>query len=560
MEHTMSDVLRVTTEGYLFDLDRDNPPSPARIESDLLSEIRAVINAQNGMLEDGERKWKSPQMLGFQQIAEIVAYLYPVYRIATAGTNADTTYDLLAIYQSEGPDEGIYVTSDEVFRNLARSYNYQLTTREFNEFMTALRDMVPRKECCHEPNLIAVNNGIFDFDTKQLLPFTPDLVFMAKSRINYNPNAQNITIHNPDDNTDWDVESWMHSLSDDPDIVNVLWEVLGAIVRPNVPWNKSAWFYSETGNNGKGTLCELMRQLCGDGSFASIPLSDMGKDFMLEPLTRATAIIVDENDVGTYIDKAANLKAIITNDAISINRKFKQAISYRFYGFMVQCLNEMPRIKDKSDSFFRRQLFIPFDKCFTGAERKYIKHDYLHRIEVLEYVLYRVLHMTNYTLSEPAACKAALEEYKEYNDPVRQFIEEIIPLLSWDLVPYKFVFDLYVAWSKKNFTNSNPLGRNVFLKTFKALMKDNPDWICKTQNTNGKVKDTNIRPCNRMDEPEHLIDDYQLMDWMNPLYRGSLDWEKRCKPPLKSEYTGMLRAVPRTQVCENESECEYGYA
>ena len=227
---------------------------------------------------------------------------------------------------------------------------------------------------------------------------------------------------------------------------------------------------------------------------------------------------------------------------------------------MVQCLNEMPRIKDKSDSFFRRQLFIPFNKCFTGAERKYIKHDYLHRTDVLEYVLYRVLHMTNYTLSEPAACKAALEEYKEYNDPVRQFIEEIIPLLSWDLVPYKFVFDLYVAWSKKNFTNSNPLGRNVFLKTFKALMKDNPDWICKTQNTNGKVKDTNIRPCNRMDEPEHLIDDYQLMDWMNPLYRGSLDWEKRCKPPLKSEYTGMLRAVPRTQVCESESECEYGYA
>lgn len=560
MEHTMSDVLRVTTEGYLFDLDRDNPPSPAVIESDLLKDIRAVINAQNGMLEDGERKWKPPIALGFQQIAEIVAYLYPVCRIATAGTNADSSYDLLAIYQSEGPDEGIYVTSDEVFRNLARSYNYQLTTREFNEFMTALRDIVPRKSRCHEPNLIAVNNGIFDFDTKQLLPFTPDLVFMAKSRINYNPSATNITIHNPDDGTDWDVESWMHSLSDDPDIVNVLWEVLGAIVRPNVPWNKSAWFYSETGNNGKGTLCELMRQLCGDGSFASIPLSDMGKDFMLEPLTRATAIIVDENDVGTYIDKAANLKAIITNDAISINRKFKQAISYRFYGFMVQCLNEMPRIKDKSDSFFRRQLFIPFDKCFTGAERKYIKHDYLHRIEVLEYVLYRVLHMTNYTLSEPAACKAALEEYKEYNDPVRQFIEEIIPLLSWDLVPYKFVFDLYVAWSKKNFTNSNPLGRNVFLKTFKALMKDNPDWICKTQNTNGKVKDTNIRPCNRMDEPEHLIDDYQLMDWMNPLYRGSLDWEKRCKPPLKSEYTGMLRAVPRTQVCESESECEYGYA
>ena len=535
MEHTMSDVLRVTTEGYLFDLDRDNPPSPARIESDLLSEIRTVINAQNGMLEDGERKWKPPIALGFQQIAEIVAYLYPVCRIATAGTNADSSYDLLAIYQSEGLDEGLYVTDDEVFRNLARSYNYQLTTREFNEFMTALRDMVPRKECCHEPNLIAVNNGIFNFDTKQLLPFTPDLVFMAKSRINYNPNAQNITIHNPDDNTNWDVESWMHSLSDDPDIVNVLWEVLGAIVRPNVPWNKSAWFYSETGNNGKGTLCELMRQLCGDGSFASIPLSDMGKDFMLEPLTRATAIIVDENDVGTYIDKAANLKAIITNDAISINRKFKQAISYRFYGFMVQCLNEMPRIKDKSDSFWRRQLFIPFTKCFTGAERKYIKHDYLHRIEVLEYVLYRVLHMDNYTLSVPDACKAALAEYKDFNDPVRQFIEEIVPRLSWDLVPYTFLYDLYRAWYERNNPKGAVSSSVTFKKDFRTLMKDNPVWDCSDHTKNRRTG-------TKLDYPEMLIQEFHLTSWMNPRYTASYDKAKMCTPDnLQEFYTGMER-------------------
>ncbi len=33
---------------------------------------------------------------------------------------------------------------------------------------------------------------------------------------------------------------------------------------------------------------------------------------MLEQLLHVSAIIVDENDVGTYIDAAANLKAIIT--------------------------------------------------------------------------------------------------------------------------------------------------------------------------------------------------------------------------------------------------------
>ena len=41
---------------------------------------------------------------------------------------------------------------------------------------------------------------------------------------------------------------------------------MGAIIRPHVRWNKSAWFYSERGNNGKGTLCDLLRKSCGRDS------------------------------------------------------------------------------------------------------------------------------------------------------------------------------------------------------------------------------------------------------------------------------------------------------
>src|SRR5699024_575447 len=131
-------------------------------------------------------------------------------------------------------------------------------------------------------------------------------------------------------------------------MADLIWEIIGAIIRPHVSWGKTAWFYSEQGNNGKGTLCALMRELCGPRSHTSIPLSDFGKEFALEPLVRASAIITDENDVGTFIDKAANLKAIVTGDVIQINRKYRMPIAYQFRGFMVQCLNEFPRMKDKS--------------------------------------------------------------------------------------------------------------------------------------------------------------------------------------------------------------------
>ena len=160
------------------------------------------------------------------------------------------------MYQEDGLDEGIYITSEDVFIKIAREYHPFISTGDLNEMFACLKDCAPRKQKCKAKNLIAVNNGIFDFDTKQLRPFTPDLVFLSKSRVSYKVNVQNPVIHNNDDGTDWDVESWMADLSDDPEVVHLLWQILGAIIRPNVAWDKSAWLYSESGNNGKGTLCD----------------------------------------------------------------------------------------------------------------------------------------------------------------------------------------------------------------------------------------------------------------------------------------------------------------
>lgn len=104
------------------------------------------------------------------------------------------------------------------------------------------------------------------------------MAFICKSHVNFVDNPQNPHITMPDGAV-WDVESWMQSLSDDPEIVMLLWQVIGAVIRPNVPWNKSVWLYSEAGNNGKATLCELMRNLCGSGAYTSISLAQFGAQF-----------------------------------------------------------------------------------------------------------------------------------------------------------------------------------------------------------------------------------------------------------------------------------------
>ena len=449
-----------------------------------------------------------------------------------------------------------YTTSEDDIRTTARKYNTQLTLKEFAEVLAVLREDSPRRNQSSHRDLIAVGNGVFyygreaiditvagvDFhlEPKSLIDFHPALVFLAKCHVEYVEDPVNPVIVHPVDRTVWDIESWIRELSDDEGVPELLWEIIGAIIRPHVSWGKTAWFYSEQGNNGKGTLCALMRELCGPRSHTSIPLSDFGKDFALEPLVRASAIIVDENDVGTFIDKAANLKAIVTGDVIQINRKFRMPIAYQFFGFMVQCLNEFPRVKDKSESFYRRQLFVPFMKSFTGMERKYIKNDYLKRREVLEYAPWYVLNKAGstdpgcyYELSEPPATKAVLAEYKEANDPVRAFWEEFRERLVWDLVPFTFAYDLYKSWFAEVSPSGSPVSNKQFITDLVAIVRPDPLWHCPDKNKK-------IRPGQMMTAPETLIAEYDLKKWLNPSYSGS-DQHKKSQPVLQANYRGLLR-------------------
>lgn len=539
MAKTKDETIRSVTIKYLDALDLSNLPGLDDLKGDLIEKTQQAFQLENSVKDKG-LAWRIPDTLTPWQIASLILKIHHVHYISCTESRSSSDYDVLGVYQSDGPDAGLYVTDLNVLSNLIAEYDILADSRKIEEVIKILQRTAERCARCDDPDLIPVNNGVFNYKTKQLLPFTPELVFLTKSRVNYNPAAVNQVIYNTDDKTSWDVESWMNELSDDPEIVNLLWEIMGAIIRPFVHWNKAAWFYSEIGNNGKGTLCELMRGLCGDGSYASIPLSLFSQEFMLEPLVRASAIIVDENDVGGFVDKAANLKAVITQDVIQINRKFKSPMALRFRGFMVQCLNEYPRIKDKSDSFYRRQLFVPFEKNFNGIERKYIKGDYLHRTEILEYVLKKVLNTNYYSLSEPMACKAALDTYKGYNDPVRQFAEEIIPLCRWDALPYKFLYDLYKAWYSQNCPGGSIEGANKFTSQIRSLVKNQtiPGFCVQV---NASCRELCFR-ASRITYPEPLILTYGLKAWQDPHYTGG-DKQRICTPNFEQNknFTGIYR-------------------
>ena len=533
---TLNYIIQHETRRFIDNLDPSNPPTPTEIEIDLIQQIKAQIQILNADL-DSKNRMVAPKALNHSQIAELMMALYPIAKIIVSENEDDPDANVLAIYQKEGKFKGTYRYNKKDLRKIARQFKYGLNMREFEEIEEVLKDIAPQKRRTTDPDLIAVENGIFNYKTKELQPFDPELVYLSKSQVAYNEHAKNIIIHNDDDNTDWDVETWVEELSDDPEIIKSLWEIMSAIVRPHVRWDKAAWLFSTKGANGKGTLVTLMRNLVGQNSYASIPIDDFsGKNqFSLAPLLNATSVIVDENDVGTYIDKAANLKAVVTNDVITIEKKGKDRIAYQFYGFMVQCLNEFPQVKDKTNSFNRRQLFIPMNKSFEGVERKYIKTDYLFRQDVLEYVLFKVLNTNFYTLSTPEASKEILEEFKSNNDPLYDFTSIMLEDLAWDVVPTDFLYDLYEAWYLKNVSKKGQIGSKIkFKREVETIIQQK--FKDKWEYHKGQYRMTVTDVTN----PEPYIAQYKLEDWYADTTSTNVD--KLSKPNLAGRrYSGVFK-------------------
>ena len=306
----------------------------------------------------------------------------------------------LMTYEDAGPDEGLYVPAEDSIRRLARQYHYTISSKDLNAVVECVRDSVSLLKESEDSDVVALANGLFNLRTKELRPFSPDVVLTSKASVAFRENATTCPVIDG-----WSVDEWIRGLANnDLDVDKLFWQVIAALFRPDHSFNKAALLYSPTGSNGKGTFVELLRNLVGVERVATLSMSDFSEQFLPEELRSAFCVLSDENEVGYYLKEAGAFKAWVTHDWTRFNVKHGSMTSIKGRGLCVFCANELPSSKDKSESLYRRFIPIPFLKRYVGAdENKAIKNDYVKLPEVLEYVAHKALMMDLFdSFIEPA--------------------------------------------------------------------------------------------------------------------------------------------------------------
>lgn len=526
--------------------------NPRKCSIALLDYLNHRIDIENAIRSDDD-KLSPLKELPFLCIAMLIAARGDVALVSGGDKSGQNKKPRLAmddrlrlpigIYQSSGDNEGVWELTnspDESFGVLIEKYKPTATKKDKAEIFALAKSRLPIVSTCCISYLAAFENGIWDALNKKLLPFSKDLVFTSKCHTNLNVNAQNPFIHIPEDGSTWDVDTWLSELGD-ADMVMTIKEVIAASMLTNTSFDKMVLFFSSSGCNCKGTLCQLIRNILGEETVANIPLNEFSKSFGLSKLPGANAIIVDENSVSDFSKGLQELKAVITNDIVSVNQKYIKEFDYRFKGRVIQCINDLPNTNDKTNSFLRRLHIVTFENTFVTNPKKYIKDRLIYMEEVKEYIVKMVMVDMPYfdSFTETAATKRALASYLDATNAVVAYLNEILPLVQWDLLPGQdFLYSGFQTWYKNYSPSGKVCGRTDFYDTVRTYVNSSTtewEWTdcCRSQ---GYI-DPSVR--------EPLLIDLGLTEFINPVYApGNPQREYPDVRKIKTKYSGLKRRSP----------------
>lgn len=364
-------------------------------------------------------------------------------------------------------NEGIYTQNYTYIRRVISWLEPKHNKRKADDVIYHLiHNFAAVKPRTNDPNLIPVNNGVYNKETKKLESFTPKYVFTTKISTDYVEDAPSPVING------WTFDNWLYEIAcADREVYTLLWQVVNDSLNGNYT-RKKAIFLVGHGNNGKGTFQVMLSNLIGFDNVASLKVNEFDHDFKLGVLEGKTLVIGDDVPVGVNVEDSSNFNSVVTGDSVLVNIKNKQPFRTVYRCTVIQSTNGMPRFKNKTGGTNRRLLIVPFNADFNGKkENPDIKEKFLNDKKVLEYILYKAINLDFKKFIIPQVSAKMLEEYKQDNDPVYDF--KVVEFDTWnvDKVPKSVVYFRYKIFCENS--GYHALSERKFYKSFNQYLSKN---------------------------------------------------------------------------------------
>ena len=292
------------------------------------------------LAEAEERRKQRHELIG-----EGTDFVKAKYRFRTIRDSKEILY-----YDSS---KGVYVPYGDIIieQEIHRKYRYKLKKADISEIKNFVRidTYTTLEEFDSNIDIINLEDGLFNWRTKEFLPHTPDYYSLNQKPIKYNPEAIPRRFI-----------KFLLEVLHLKDIRTVVELIAYTFIRTH--WFQQYTIFKGAGGNGKNVLIGILTHSHGKENVSNVPLKDISKDrFALVDLVNKDINIDSES---TIVDDISTLKKLTDNQLIRVQQKGQQAFQARLHAKPFFAANKLPTTADDTDARFRREIIIEFPKQF----------------------------------------------------------------------------------------------------------------------------------------------------------------------------------------------------
>lgn len=269
-----------------------------------------------------------------------------------------------------------------------------------------------------DPYLLNVANGTLDLRTLQLRPHDPADRITKVTGAAYDPDARSEL---------W--EAFLARVLPDAEVRAFVQRYAGLGLLGKVVEHMLAIF-TGTGRNGKGVFYGALADALGDYAGTAEPDLFMQRD-RAHPagemdLLGARWVVISESDEGRKI-AAATMKRLTGGDRIKARALYRDFVEFEPSHTPVLVTNHLPKVRGDDPAIWARLRVVPFDVTIPDDEQDKRLGEKL-AVERDAVLAWAVAGWASYQqrggLAEPAAVKAATDQYHLDSDAVGRFIAD----------------------------------------------------------------------------------------------------------------------------------------
>lgn len=318
-------------------------------------------------------------------------------------------------------DDGYYQQDDRIIERKMIEMYPSIKQSQRSEVLAYIRIETHKREedIRVNPYVINLRNTRLDVRNGDLLPFDHKAIEFDRVPVEFNPEA-----------TSADVDHMLDKVfTNDVEIRMLFEEMLGyCLIKHNR--YRSGFMLVGNGHNGKSTILNMIKAFLGSRNYASIELNKLTDRFATAELEHKLANIGDDINNAPLRD-TGTIKKLFTGDSVMVERKGERPFELHPYATMIFSANEIPRSYDKTDGFYSRLVFIPFDAVFSVDDEDFDPNieDKITTAKSLSYLLNLALAgaarlIKRGSFVKPQRTLRVMEEYKTENSNVLSWVDD----------------------------------------------------------------------------------------------------------------------------------------